>query len=306
MHIYKLIPHDTKIDFVGNRFYTFAFSAFMLLLSLVFFLYQGVNFGVDFQGGLVMEVRTQQMANLAEMRSTLDGLKIGEVALQEFGSDKDVLIRIPNSTDNNMDTNVIVDKVKTALGDNVEYRKVETIGPKVGSELVENAIYAVIISLVAILIYIWFRFEWQFALCGIIALAHDIVLLLGLYAIFHYFEFNINTIVALLTTASYSIHDSVVIYDRIRENLRKLNNITLVEVLNKSMNETLSRTILTAFTSFISLAVLCAFGGKVIFDFSFPILYGLVFGTFSSICLSAPLLLYTGLKFEGREIKTGL
>lgn len=306
MHIYKLIPHDTKIDFIGNRFYTFAFSAFMLLLSLVFFLYQGVNFGVDFQGGLVMEVRTQQTANLAEMRSTLDDLKIGEVALQEFGSDKDVLIRIPNSTDNNMDTNVIVDKVKAALGDNVEYRKVETIGPKVGSELVENAIYAVIISLMAILIYIWFRFEWQFAVCGIIALAHDIVLLLGLYAIFHYFEFNINTIVALLTTASYSIHDSVVIYDRIRENLQRINNITLVEVLNKSMNETLSRTILTAFTSFISLAVLCAFGGKVIFDFSFPILYGLVFGTFSSICLSAPLLLYTGLKFEGREIKSGL
>lgn len=306
MQIYKLIPHDTKIDFVGNRFYTFAFSLFMILLSVFFFWYHGMNYGVDFQGGLVMEVRTEQAADLAKMRSVLDDLKIGEVALQEFGSDKDVLIRIPNSTDNNNDANVIVDKVKIALGDNVEYRKVETIGPKVGSELVENAIYAVIISLLAILIYIWFRFEWQFAICGIIALAHDIILLLGLYAIFHYFEFNINTIVALLTTASYSIHDSVVVYDRIRENLRKYNNITLVEVLNRSMNETLSRTVLTAFTSFISLAVLCAFGGKVIFDFSFPILYGLVFGTFSSICLSAPLLLYTGLKFDGRTIKTGL
>ena len=306
MNIYKLIPHDTKIDFVGHRFYTFGFSLFVLLLSVFFFFYQGMNYGVDFQGGLVMEVRTEKTADLSTMRSSLDSLKIGEVALQEFGSDKDVLIRIPNSTDNNIDADTIVEKVKSALGDNVEYRKVETIGPKVGEELVENAIYAVIISLLAILIYIWFRFEWQFAICGIIALANDIMVLLGLYAIFHYFEFNINTIVALLTTASYSIHDSVVIFDRIRENLRKYSNLTLVEVLNRSMNETLSRTVLTAFTSFISLAVLCALGGKVIFDFSFPILYGLVFGTFSSICISAPLLLYTGLKFDGKEIKSGL
>ncbi len=306
MNIYKLIPHDTKIDFVGHRFYTFGFSLFVLLLSVFFFFYQGMNYGVDFQGGLVMEVRTEKTADLSAMRSSLDSLKIGEVALQEFGSDRDVLIRIPNSTDNNIDADTIVEKVKSALGDNVEYRKVETIGPKVGEELVENAIYAVIISLLAILIYIWFRFEWQFAICGIIALANDIMVLLGLYAIFHYFEFNINTIVALLTTASYSIHDSVVIFDRIRENLRKYSNLTLVEVLNRSMNETLSRTVLTAFTSFISLAVLCALGGKVIFDFSFPILYGLVFGTFSSICISAPLLLYTGLKFDGKEIKSGL
>lgn len=306
MNIYKLIPHDTKIDFVGHRFYTFGFSFLALLLSIFFFFYQGMNYGVDFQGGLVMEVRTEKTADLSGMRSSLDSLKIGEVALQEFGSDRDVLIRIPNSTDNNIDADTIVEKVKVALGDNVEYRKVETIGPKVGDELVENAIYAVIISLFAILVYIWFRFEWQFAICGIVALANDIVVLLGLYAIFHYFEFNINTIVALLTTASYSIHDSVVIFDRIRENLRKYSNWTLVEILNKSMNETLSRTVLTAFTSFISLAVLCALGGKVIFDFSFPILYGLVFGTFSSICISAPLLLYTGLKFDGKEIKSGL
>lgn len=306
MHIYELIPHDTKIDFVGYRFYTFAISACAILLCLLSLFFRGVNYGVDFRGGLAIEVRTEKTADIAELRKTLGGLNLGEVALQQFGSDKDVLIRIPNSSQETREPAAIVTEVKKALGDNVEYRRVETIGPKVGAELVDNAIYAVIISLIAILIYIWFRFEWQFAFCGIIALAHDIIVLLGLYGLCHYFEFNINAIVALLSTASYSIHDTVVVFDRIRENLRKYGNITIREVLNKSMNETLSRTILTSFTSFISLAVLCIFGGKVIFDFCFPILFGLVFGTFSSICLSGPLLIYTGIKFDGRVISLGL
>lgn len=306
MHIYELIPHDTKIDFVGNRFYTFAISACAILICLLSLFFRGVNYGVDFRGGLAIEIRTEKTADVAELRKTLGGLNLGEVALQQFGSDRDVLIRIPNSSEETREPAAIVTEVKNALGDNVEYRRVETIGPKVGAELVDNAIYAVIISLVAILIYIWFRFEWQFALCGIIALVHDIIILLGLYGLFHYFEFNINAIVALLSTASYSIHDTVVVFDRIRENLRKYGNITIREVLNKSMNETLSRTILTSFTSFISLAVLCIFGGKVIFDFCFPILFGLVFGTFSSICLSGPLLIYTGIKFDGRVIPLGL
>jgi len=306
MHIYELIPHDTKIDFVGNRFYTFAVSIVAMLLCIGALFFRGVNYGVDFRGGLSIEIKTEKVADIGDLREKLGSLNLGEVALQQFGSDRDVLIRIPNSSDETREPAVIVDEVKKLLGDNVEYRKIETIGPKVGAELVENATYAVIISLLAILIYIWFRFEWQFAICGVIALAHDIVILMGLYGLCHYFEFNINAIVALLTTASYSIHDTVVVFDRVRENLRKYGNITIKEVLNRSMNETLSRTVLTAFTSFISLAVLCIFGGKVIFDFSFPILFGLVFGTFSSICLSGPLLLYTGIKYEGRVIPSGV
>ncbi len=306
MHIYELIPHDTKIDFVKNRFYTFAISIVATAICIASLLFRGVNYGVDFRGGLSIEVRTEKEADIADLREKLGKANLGEVSLQQFGSDRDVLIRVPNTSHETREMSEIVNEVKATIGDNVEYRRVETIGPKVGAELVENATYAVLISLIAILIYIWFRFEWQFAICGVIALAHDVIVLMGLYGLFHYFEFNINAIVALLTTASYSIHDTVVVFDRVRENLRKYGNTTIRDVLNRSMNETLSRTILTAFTSFISLAVLCVFGGKVIFDFCFPILFGLVFGTFSSICLSGPLLLYTGIKFDGRVIPSGI
>lgn len=306
MHIYELIPHDTKIDFVKNRFYTFAISIVATAICIASLLFRGVNYGVDFRGGLSIEVRTEKEADIADLREKLGKANLGEVSLQQFGSDRDVLIRVPNTSHETREMSEIVNEVKATIGDNVEYRRVETIGPKVGAELVENATYAVLISLMAILIYIWFRFEWQFAICGVVALAHDVIVLMGLYGLFHYFEFNINAIVALLTTASYSIHDTVVVFDRVRENLRKYGNTTIRDVLNRSMNETLSRTILTAFTSFISLAVLCVFGGKVIFDFCFPILFGLVFGTFSSICLSGPLLLYTGIKFDGRVIPSGI
>ncbi|MDR1334579.1 MAG: protein translocase subunit SecF [Holosporaceae bacterium] len=202
--------------------------------------------------------------------------------------------------------NTSLEKLKACLGDNVEYRKVEKIGPKVGSELVSDAIMAVVISLMAILLYIWIRFEWQFALCGVIALAHDCIVLLGLYSLFHYFEFNVNAIVALLMTACYSIHDTVVVYDRIRENMAAYRNLSVAELLDKSINETLSRTVLTSFTTILSLFALCFFGGKVIFDFCFPILFGLMFGTFSSICLSAPLLLFTGLRVDGKDLEIGL
>lgn len=306
MEIYKLIPHDTKIDFVGKRYYTFAFSILMLIISITAFLFNGLNYGIDFRGGFLMEIKTSEPANLGQLRTTLTSLDIGDVYLQEFGSNQNVLIRIPSSGESQIEQNKSLEKVKKALGDGVEYRKVEKIGPKIGGELVKNAIYAVIISLLAILIYIWMRFEWQFAVCGIIALAHDCVVLLGLYSVCHYFEFTGDSIVALLMTASYSIHDTVVVFDRIREDIVAYRNLSVAQLLNKSMNETLSRTVLTALTTFLSLFALCMFGGKVIFDFCFPILFGLMFGTFSSVCLSAPLLLFTGIKVDGRDILIGL
>lgn len=306
MQFYKLIPHDTKIDFVGHRWYTYTFSILITLVSILAFAFNGLNFGIDFRGGFVMEVRTQQVADLAEMREKLTQLDIGEVSLQEFGSNKDVLIRIPSSGESQTEQNASIEKVKATLGDQVEYRKVEKIGPKVGSELVHDATLAVIISLLAILMYVWIRFEWQFAVCGVIALAHDCIVLMGLYSVVHYFEFNVNAIVALLMTASYSIHDTVVVFDRIREDMNIYRNMTVAELLNKAMNETLSRTVLTSLTTVLSLFALCIFGGKVIFDFCFPILFGLMFGTFSSICLSAPLLLTTGIKVDGKDLKIGL
>ncbi|MBR1734891.1 MAG: protein translocase subunit SecF [Alphaproteobacteria bacterium] len=306
MEIYKLIPHDTKIDFVSKRNYVFLFSLIMTLASIFAFIFNGLNYGVDFRGGFVMEIRTQEKADIGALRSKLNDLHIGEVSLQEFGSDKDVMIRMPSSGESQAEQNASLEKVKKALGDNVEYRRLEKIGPKIGNELVHDAILAVIISLCAILLYMWIRFEWQFALCGVIGLAHDCIILMGLYCTCHYFEFNVNSIVALLMTASYSIHDSVVVFDRIRENMISYRNLTVVQLLNKSINETLSRTMLTSLTTVLSLLALCFCGGKVIFDFCFPILFGLIFGTFSSICLAAPLLLFTGIRIDGKDLEIGL
>ncbi len=307
MEFYKLIPHDTKIDFVSFRKITYLFSIFALIVSIAGFFINGLNFGIDFRGGFLMEIRTQQEANLGELRDKLTKLDIGEVYLQEFGSGKDVLIRIPCQENQTQESqNASIEKVKATLGDNVEYRKIEKIGPKVGAELVHNAMIAVIISLLAILIFIWMRFEWQFAICGVVSLAHDCIVLMGLYSLVHYFEFSANSIVALLMTACYSIHDTVVVFDRVREDMTMYRTMTLVELLNKAINETLSRTVLTSVTTVLSLFALCLFGGKVIFDFCFPILFGLTFGTFSSICLACPLLLITGVRYDGKDIVLGL
>ena len=307
MKFYELIPHDTKIDFVGFRKFTYLFSICAVLISIFAFVFNGLNFGIDFRGGFLMEIRTEQGVNIGELREKLTKLDIGDVYLQEFGSKNDILIRIPSGSNESQSTqDASIEKVKKVLGDNVEYRKIEKIGPKVGAELVDNALIAVIISLAAILIYIWLRFEWQFAVCGIVSLAHDCVVLMGLYSIVHYFEFSANSIVALLMTACYSIHDTVVVFDRVREDMVLHRGLTLVELLNKAMNETLSRTVLTSLTTVLSLLALCFFGGKVIFDFCFPILFGLIFGTFSSICLATPLLLITGVTFDGKDIPLGL
>lgn len=306
MQLYKLIPHDTKIDFVAKRKIVFLFSFIVVLGSLLACFFHGLNYGVDFRGGFVMEIRTPQKADLADLRSKLSALNVGEFSLQAFGSDRDVMIRMPSSGESQEEQNATLDRVKATLGDTIEYRKLEKIGPKIGDELIDNAVWAVLISLGAILLYMWLRFEWQFAISGVIALAHDCIVLLGLYGFCHYFEFNVNAIVALLMTACYSIHDSVVVFDRVRENMMAYRNMTIAQLLNKSINETLSRTMLTSVTTFLSLLALCLCGGKVIFDFCFPILYGLIFGTFSSICLAAPLLLYTGIRIEGVDLEVGL
>ncbi|MDR1267565.1 MAG: protein translocase subunit SecF [Holosporales bacterium] len=289
----QLIPHDTKIDFVGKRFIAFAISIALTIAALGTFFLRGLNYGIDFVGGYVLEVRTTEKADLTDMRKKISDLNIGEVSLQEFGSAQDVLIRIPSAEGNEQTRAASLARVKEALGASVEIRRTETIGPKVGKELVENAIYAVVLSLLAILAYIWARFEWPFAICGVIALVHDCIILLGFYSACHFLEFNTNAVVSFLLTASYSIHDTVVVYDRIRENMKKLNATAFPEIVNMSMNETLSRTILTTATTLLALLALCLFGGEVISEFSLPLLVGFSFGSVSSVCLSSPLLLYT-------------
>ena len=288
----NFIPHNTKINFMSKRYWAYSVTAFMIIASIVAFLVKGLNYGIDFKGGLVMEVRsTSTPFDLAQLRSDLSGIVHGEVALQEFGSASDVLIRIERQPGGDNEQIQALDKVKAFLGPNVEYRKVETVGPKVSQDLLNNGIHAIVWSLLAIMVYIWVRFEWQYGVCGVISLLHDCFSILGFYAIFNY-EFNETSIIAILTTATYSINDTVVVYDRIRENLRKFKKMDFKDIINLSLNDTLSRTILTSTTVLMSLLALYFFGGPVIASFSLPIFIGITVGTFSSIFVSSPLLLH--------------
>ncbi|MBM3610644.1 MAG: protein translocase subunit SecF [Alphaproteobacteria bacterium] len=285
----KILPTNSKINFIGFRLITYIISGILAFGSLGLFFIKGVNYGIDFKGGTMIEVRTPAPANLAEMRSNLTALNLGAISLQEFGSSQDILIRFEQQKGDEKDQLSAIEKVKESLGADMEYRRIETVGPAVGAELVENSIYAVLWALVAMLIYIWLRFEWQFGVCAILSLAHDALSILGLYSLFG-LEFNLTAIVAILITIGYSINDTVVIYDRVRENLRKFKKMALEDVLNLSINETLSRTILTSSSTLLALFALYFWGGEVISTYSLPILFGVAVGTYSSIFLAAPLL----------------
>jgi preprotein translocase SecF subunit len=299
-----LIPYNTKIDFVGLRFVTFSISIIVILASLISFGTKGLNYGIDFRGGYIFEVRMPEKPNVPDLRSKLEQLKLGEVSLQDFGKDNTLLIRLERHDENGKEDSQVqaetLERIKGALGTGVDYRKVETIGPKVGSELIRNALSAIGFALLAMLVYIAIRFEWQFAACAIMALAHDCVAILGLFSLFP-LEFNENAVIAILITAGYSINDTIVIFDRIRENIRKYKKMNLNDLINKSLNETLSRTLLTASTTLLALLALYFWGGKVISTFTLPIIIGILIGSFSSICLAAPLLLYLRLK-RGEEV----
>lgn len=296
----RLIPYDTNYDFVRQKNIIFGVLIGIALFCIGSIFYQGFNYGIDFKGGLLLEIRTEKPADLAHLRSDLHGIVDGEVTLQEFGSSHDVLIRVERQPGGDKEQLIALGKIKDKLGSNVDYRRVETVGPKVSSDLIRNGIYAVCGALIAMLIYIWFRFEWEFGVCSFMTLAHDALIVLGLFSIFQ-LEFNESTIIAILITVTYSINDTVVIYDRIRENLRKFKKMPLGELINKSINETLSRTVLTSTTTLLSLLALYFFGGPVIAAFSLPIIVGITAGTISSIVVSAPLLLQTGLRREKSE-----
>lgn len=300
----RLVPHNVNINFVGLRFVTFLISSLVIAATLITLCTKGLNYGIDFQGGYIFEVRLKQEPNIPELRDKLASLGLGETAIQKFGAENDVLIRVEKKvnegTNETESQQKVIDAVKGLLGADQDYRRVETIGPKVGEELVRNSMKAVLFALAAMLIYIAARFEWQFAVCGIIALVHDTIGILALFSIFP-LEFNETAIIAILITAGYSINDTIVIFDRIRENLRKYKKMELGALINKSLNETLSRTVLTATTTLTSLLALYFFGGSVISSFSLPIIIGIMIGSFSSIFLASPLLLYLNLK-RGEDI----
>ena len=305
----KLVPAKTSIRFVGFRRIAFVVSGLLALASAVLFFAPGLNYGIDFQGGILIEVKTPGPADLGQMRSVLGDLGLGEVALQEFGAANDVLIRVERQPGDASTQQKAVALVKEALaqgvGGNFEYRRVEFVGPKVSAELIETGMIAVITAVVLMLIYIWFRFEWQFSVGAVLALVHDVMLTLGMFALSG-IEFNLASIAAILTIVGYSINDTVVVYDRVRENLRRYKTLELEPLLDRSINDTLSRTTMTSVTTLLALFALFFFGGEVIRGFTAAMIWGVVVGTYSSIFVAAPVLLYLGVRSErpGADART--
>lgn len=303
MALLKLVSHNLKINFVGYRLVTFLIASLIIIGTLATIMVKGINYGIDFEGGYIIEVRTPETPDIPTLRDKINQLNLGEASIQNFGGENDLLIRVERKAQEGISEEATQEKaitaIKSVLGENSDYRRIETVGPKVGSELINNSLKAVGLALAAMLIYIAIRFEWQFAVCGIVALAHDTIAVLGIFSVLP-FEFNETAIIAILITAGYSINDTIVIFDRIRENIRKYRKMELDDLINKSINETLSRTVLTASTTLMALLALYIWGGKVISSFSLPIIIGILIGSFSSICLAAPLLLYLNVK-RGQE-----
>ncbi len=287
----NLVPIKPNLNFIGKQNIFFIISALFLVLSIGSFLTRSLNYGIDFQGGIMIEIHTTQPGNLAQMRNLLSDLKLGEISLQEFGEPTDFLIRIQKQDGGEEAQQKAVEKVKASLPPDVKYRRTEFVGPKVSDELFRDGILAVIFAIIGILAYIWFRFEWQFGLGAIIALCHDVLTTVGIFSLTG-LEFNLSTVAAILTIAGYSINDTVVVYDRVRENLRKYKSMPLTALLNNSINETLSRTIMTSLTTLLALGSLYILGGEVIRGFSFGMIWGVLVGTYSSVCLAVPILLY--------------
>ncbi|HAD86896.1 MAG TPA: protein translocase subunit SecF [Rhodospirillaceae bacterium] len=300
MRLLRIVADETNIPFMRFRKLFIAISSLAVVLSVVLVLVKGMNFGIDFQGGILIEVRMPQAADMGKMRGQLGGLGLGEVSLQEFGDPSDVLIRIGAQEGDETAQQAAINQVKQALGEGVDYRRVEFVGPKVSSELLLDGVLAVAVAIIAMLIYIWLRFEWQFGLGAVMALTHDVFLTLGVFSLLG-LEFNLSTVAAVLTIAGYSINDTVVVFDRIREDLRKFKSKPIDELLNGSINATLSRTLMTSLTTLVALLALFFLGGEVIRDFSFAMIFGILIGTYSSICVAAPLLLYTNVASRARS-----
>ncbi|HSR72759.1 MAG TPA: protein translocase subunit SecF [Kiloniellales bacterium] len=288
MALIRKLPIAPNFAFLKHRMMFLGLSTTIVLGSLLIFAVQGLNLGVDFRGGILMEVRTDGPADLAQMRADLNALGLGGVTLQEFGDPSEVLINIQRQEGGERAQAEAIRLVKEALG-NVEFRRTEFVGPKVGSELREAGALATVLALLGIALYVWFRFEWQFALAALAALVHDVIATIGFFSLTQ-IEFNLSTLAAVLTVAGYSINDTVVIFDRVRETLRKFKRLPLFEVLDKAINGTLSRTFLTSGTTLLALIALATLGGAVIRGFSLGLIWGLLIGTYSSIGLAVPLL----------------
>lgn len=306
----QFIPDDTNFNFVKMRVLAFVLSAVVVATSIGLVATKGLNFGIDFTGGTVVEIQTPVVdPDLGDLRESLNALGLGGISIQEFGAPDDLLIRLPQQ-DGGADAQVAaISAVREALdlkyaeAGPIDYRRSEFVGPQVGKELKRQGMLAVLYSIAGILAYIWFRFEWQYGVAAVVALLHDCISILGLFA-FTQMEFNLATVAAILMIAGYSINDTVVVFDRIRENLRKFKKKPLGEVLNMSINQTLARTIVTGVTTLLALVALYLFGGEVIRGFIDALIWGIVIGTYSSIFVAAPILVYLGVRRS--EVKVEL
>jgi len=299
----RLLPDKTHFDFMGKRWVGFTVSIILTLLSMILVFSKGLNLGIDFTGGILMEIHTEKPLDLGRLRESLDHQDFGEVSLQNLGSESDILIRIQLSKDE--EQSKIVARLKSVLnaqtGQAIDYRKIDYVGPTMGSELVENGIWAVVSAFTAILFYLWYRFEWQYGVGAVVSLLHNSIMLFGFFAVTR-FEFGATSIAAILTVVGYSVNDTVVIYDRIRENMRRYKKMAVSELLNVSINDTLSRTILTVTTVLLAALSLAIFGGEVIRGLSTAIVFGVVVGTYSSIYIASPMLIYLNIRPQATPV----
>jgi preprotein translocase subunit SecF len=284
-----------KSNIPFNKFYkTFNFISLLLIIfSLFLLIFKGLNYGVDFKGGTLIELRTiNKQITITKLRSSFIKMNLGDVSVKKFGNDNDYLVKFEKKrNDNSNFINEIKNELTLLLGKDFDFRRVENVGPKVSAELLRSGIIAIVISLAAMLFYIWIRFEWQFSVGAIAALFHDVIVTLGIFSLFS-LEINLSIVAAVLTIVGYSMNDTVVIYDRVRENLKKLGDTKIFEITNISINETLSRTIITSITTLLALLSIFFFGGEILKGFSLAMILGVIFGTYSSIYIANPILVF--------------
>ncbi|MFZ1425931.1 MAG: protein translocase subunit SecF [Geminicoccaceae bacterium] len=302
----RLVPDNTKIPFFRYRWIAFGWSLFVLVGTIILVATSGLNLGIDFRGGVLLEVKTPAPADLALMRSALGELDLGEISLQTAGADDQVMIRAKAPEGDEQAQREAVERIKGALeqavGNGLTYQRAEFVGPRVSSELLMNSVWAVLVSLLGVLVYLWFRFEWQYGVGAIASLVHDVSASIGIYALTG-IEFNLTSVAAVLTIVGYSLNDTVVIYDRVRENLRRYKALPLDQLLDRSINETLARTLMTSLTTLVALVALYFFGGDVIRGFTIIMIWGVVIGTYSTIYIATPILYYLNLRTAGEKEK---
>ena len=296
----KLVPSTPSIHFLKFIPAAALASITAVVASIVLFFVVGLNLGIDFRGGILIEAQSETTADIGGVRTDLERLGLGDISIQSFGTDRDVLIRVQKQEGDERAQLQAIQKITEALGGAYEIRRTEFVGPTVGAELAEKGMLAVACALFAIMIYIWFRFEWQFSIAALLALTHDVFTTVGLFSLTG-FEFNLATLAAILTIAGYSINDTVVVFDRVRENLRKYKSWDQEKILNKSLNETLSRTVMTSVTTAIALIAIILFGGAVLRDFALAMLWGVTIGTYSSIFIAVGLISRFDLKRSDDE-----